>query len=320
MSVCQSTNHCRKHHGFLDGHYFYRFNNEWAVPRTPRGSIWGFRGRHAQSEDKIIEKQNSSVLGSPITAKGPGFVSPRKYKKRLVLSQTMVIDADTNKRSLYAETATLHHDIIHNPATAFHFELHWISTSARCLEDLIRHWGRSVERYGLRLVEGFVEQVTDIRDKNTFQSCFPIRFAIPPPTTKRIRENGTSTDCYFESLLLKKFGFVIDVEAESAYSDQVEVFYSYRRTSYTYTQFVHRSGAAFVQVLGGHEGFRFLTNRHLCPGRLGTRSIHDKTPAQVADGIRDVLLAFCSDPAQLLAFYKEAMTVLQEDDVEPLTL
>ncbi|KAF8504057.1 hypothetical protein BU17DRAFT_78315 [Hysterangium stoloniferum] len=306
--------HCRKHHGFLDGHYFYRFKSEWAVPRTPRGSIWGFR-----------EKQSSSISGSPIAAKGPGFAPPRRYKKRLVLSQTMVIDADTNKRSLYAETAcdeisTLHHDIIHNPATAFHFELRWISTSARCLEDLVRHWGRSIERYGLRLVEGFVEQVTDIRDKNTFQSCFPIRFAIPPPATKPTMENDTNADCYFESLLLKKFGFVIDVETQSTYSDQVEVFYSYRRTSYTFTQFVHRSGAAFVQVLSGHEGFKFLTNRLLGPGRLGTRSIHEKTPAQVADEIRDDLLAFCSDPTQLLAFYREAMTGLQEDDVEPLTL
>jgi SEA/GATOR complex protein SEA1/DEPDC5 len=177
--------HCRKHHGFLDGlvtirvismalltrlsrHYFYRFKSEFAVPRTPRGSIWSFRGRQSEA----MEKPNAAPSGSPIANKGV-TITPRKYKRRLVLSQTMVIDADLNKRSLYAETAhvtllhalrwyltllyrILHHDIIHNPATAFHFELNWISTSARCLEELIRQWSRSIEKYGLRLVEGTV--------------------------------------------------------------------------------------------------------------------------------------------------------------------
>ena len=56
--------------------------------------------------------------------------------------------------SLISFFRLLHHDIIHNPATAFHFELNWIATSARCLEELIRQWSRSIEKYGLRLVEG----------------------------------------------------------------------------------------------------------------------------------------------------------------------
>ena len=121
--------------------------------------------------------------------------------------------------------------------------------------------------------------------------------------------------------MLEKFGFVVDVEAEDWYSDQVEVFYSYRRSSYKYTQFVHRSGAAFVQVIGGQEGFRFLTNRLLAPGRLGSaRNIKGKTPSQVADDIRDALHAFCSDPAALIKFYNETTAANLEDDVEPLSL
>ncbi|KAF8582674.1 hypothetical protein K439DRAFT_1413077 [Ramaria rubella] len=309
--------HCRKHHGFLDGHYFYRFKGEFSVPRTPRGTLWGFRGRHGQPEERTL---NVAPSGSPIAGKGSNLMS-RKYKKRLVLSQTMVIDADTNKKSQYAETAILHHDVIHNPMTAFHFELNWISTSARCLEELIRQWSRTIERYGLRLVEGYVDQITDIRDKNTFQSCFPIRLAIPPPMAKRSPDNIQIFDCYFESMLLKKFGFILDVEAQSRYSDQVDVFYSYRRSSYRYTQFVHRSGAAFVQVMGGQEGFRFLTNRLLSPGRLGSaRDIKGKSPSQVADQIRDALHAFCSDPAILTIFYEESMSAMQEDDVEPLAI
>ena len=111
----------------------------------------------------------------------------------------------------------------------------------------------------------------------------------------------------------------MDVESQDSYSDQVEVFYSYRRSSYKYTQFVHRSGAAFVQVIGGQEGFRFLTNRLLAPGRLGGAR-NRTTLSQVADDIRDALHAFCSDPAALATFYNETMAADFEDDVEPLAL
>lgn len=168
-----------------------------------------------------------------------------------------------------------------------------------------------------------MDQVTDIRNKNTFQCCFPIRLAIPPPAVAKQSVDGFSTDVnyHFESALLTKFGFVVDVEAQDRYSDQVDVFYSYRRSVYNHTQFVHRSGAAFVQVIGGQEGFRFLINRLLAPGRLGSaRNIKEKTPAQLADDIRKALYDFCSNPAALTAFYAETMAAMPEDDVEPLAI
>lgn len=232
----------------------------------------------------------------------------------------------------------MHHDIIHNPATAFHFEFNWVSTSARCLEELIRNWSRSIEKYGLRLVEGkhlsllnrirrkiyfytgYVDQIIDIRAKNSFQSCFPIRLLIPPPIIKVPDNSNLPPVNYIETLILLEFDFVIDVEAQDRYSEQVDVIYTYRR-SYKYTQCVHRSGAAFVQILGGHEGYRFLTNRLLTPGRLGTaRNINGKTPSQIADNIRERLTEFCSDPIKLTTFYNKVIATIQEDDVEPLTL
>ncbi|EMD31716.1 hypothetical protein CERSUDRAFT_27175, partial [Gelatoporia subvermispora B] len=96
---------------------------------------------------------------------------------------------------------------------------------------------------------------------------------VPPPTVldldKRVSE-GTQTRHYFENALLRKFGFVLDIEASDLYSDQIEVFYSYRRSPFKYSQWVHRSGVAFVQVVGGSQGFLFLTNRLMAPGKLGT--------------------------------------------------
>ncbi|PFH48488.1 hypothetical protein AMATHDRAFT_149797 [Amanita thiersii Skay4041] len=291
--------HCRGFHSFLDGHYFYRLKGEYYIPITPKG--W-FR-RHAPNEE-------GNLRSGHYPSSTPKSKNARRNKKRLILSQTMVIDIDPNKRSDQAEAVVLHHDIIHNPATVFHFELQWIGTTARCIEDLLRQWNRAIERYGLRLVEAYVTQISDIRDRNAFQSCYPMRLAVQPPVVpdldKRLPE-GTQTVHYFEYALLRKFGFILDVEAADLYPDTIDVVYSYRRSPYRYSQFVHRSGVAFVQVLSGSQGFLFLTNRLLGPGRMGSTKTKDNRPATAAEEVRLELYKFCADPATLIAFYDEEL-------------
>ena len=63
-------------------------------------------------------------------------------KKTLLLSQTCVIDVDPNRRSDQAERVVLHHDVIHNPANGFHFELQWLGTTAKCIQDMLKAWNR----------------------------------------------------------------------------------------------------------------------------------------------------------------------------------
>ncbi|KAL4252374.1 Vacuolar membrane-associated protein IML1 [Abortiporus biennis] len=316
--------HCRGAHGFLDGHYFYALRGEYIVPMTPRGG-WFRSSRHVSGEETAL--RSSPFSGRP-------SISGRKSRKRMILSQSMVIDVDPNKRSEQAESVLLHHDIIHNPATCFHFELQWIGTTARCIDDLLRQWSRTIERYGLKLVEAYVTQISDVRERNPFQSCFPLPLSLPPPQIpnleKRIISEGTLPQNYFESALLKKFGFVLDIEAESLYPDSVDVVYSYRRSTFKYSQWVHRSGVCFVQVLGGKDGFLFLTNRLMAPGKLGSsgggggtgggsaglqynnKSAHHqhKPPAFVADQIRVELLRFCQDEKALEKFYNAEVSML----------
>ncbi|TFK36407.1 hypothetical protein BDQ12DRAFT_736999 [Crucibulum laeve] len=303
--------HVRGKHGFLDGHYFYRLKGEYSVPMTPKG--W-FR-RYGPGDD--VNHRSGYYPSSVPRTKAPA----RRNKKRLILSQTMVIDIDPNKRSDQAESVVLHHDIIHNPATVFHFELQWIGTTARCIEDQLRQWSRTIERYGLKLVEAYVTQISDIRDRNAFQSCFPLRLAVPPPIVpeleKRVPE-GTHTSKYFEYALLRKFGFILDVEAAELYPEQVDVVYSYRRSPFKYSQFVHRSGVAFVQVLGGSQGFLFLTNRLMGPGRMGTTLKNkDYKPAAAAEEIRVQMHQFCEDKKQLEEFYDEQLALLPPVPEEP---
>ena len=229
------------------------------------------------------------------------------------------IDVLVSQQSDQAEPVILHHDIIHNPATCFHFELHWIGTTARCIDDLLRQWSRIIERYGLKLVEAYLDQISDVREKNAFQSCFPVPLAVPPPQLdevgRRIPE-GTQGKHYFESAILRKSGFVLDIEGADHYTDQVDVDYSYRRAHFKYSQWVHRSGVAFVQVLGGSQGFLFLTNRLMAPGRIGT-SLKYHRPAAAAEELRRKLHQFCSDKEALRGFYDEELAQLDHALEEP---
>ncbi|KAF8205494.1 hypothetical protein K438DRAFT_1963936 [Mycena galopus ATCC 62051] len=308
--------HCRGHHTFLDGHYFYRFKGDYAVPMTPRG--W-FGSRRLMGG---IDPRNFGGMAPPAAPVAtPRNISPRQNKKRLILSQTMVIDIDPAKRSDQAESVILHSDIIHNPGTVFHFELQWIGTTARCIEDQLRQWNRTIERYGLKLVEAYVTQISDIRESNAFQSCFPLRVVLPPPIVPDLEKRvppGTHTTQYFEYALLRRFDFIVDIEAGNLYPPQFDVVYSYRRSPFTYSQFVHRSGVAFVQVLGGEKGFLFLTNRLMGPGRMGTthKTNHRPTSSE-ADKIRDQLSQFCSDEKALRKFYEEELVVLAPAPEEP---
>lgn len=196
----------------------------------------------------------------------------------------------------------------------FHFELQWIGTTARCIEDQLRHWNVTIERYGLKLVEAYVTQISDVQDRNPFHCCFPMRLALPPPIVpdleKRIPEGRQSVQ-YFEYALLQKFDFILDVEAADLYPERVDVSYSYRRSPFKYSQFVHRSGVAFIQVLGGIQGFLFLTNRLMGPGRMGS-ALRNKgyRPGMVADEIREQMTKFCLDKDMLQRFYDQRIAEL----------
>ena len=207
----------------------------------------------------------------------------------------------------------LHHDLIHNAETVFHFELQWIGTTARYIDDLIRQWGRMIERYGLKLVEAYVGEIVDISERNAFQSCLPIRLAVPPPVVpdleKRVPE-GTQITHYFEYALLRKFGWVLDVEAAALYPEQIDVVYSYRRAAFKYSQFVHRSGKVFLQVLGGAQGFVLLRNRLMGPGRTMKSKDHRSWVRE--EEPEDELARFCSDKEALCQFYEDEKELLKQ--------
>jgi hypothetical protein len=145
------------------------------------------------------------------------------------------------------------------PVCSFHFELNWIGVTAGLLDDMRQRWSVLAEKHGLRLVEAPVEQIKDIGKKCAYRPCFAIQLALAPPTISDLDERLPEqyrTANYFEyAILTKKFGFVLDVEATYRYPDDLEVEYSYRKAAvFEHSQFVHKSGLALVQCVGGIQG------------------------------------------------------------------
>jgi DEP domain-containing protein 5 len=205
----------------------------------------------------------------------------------------------------------LHHDIIHNPTIAFHFELQWIGTTAKIIEERVREWGTRLKPYGLRVAEAYVTQISDIRDHYHFRSCSHIRLCVPPPVVSDLEKKlgyYVPSKRYFESAILRKFGFILDTEASNMYPQDVELVHSYRRSHYDYAQFVHRSGVAFAQVLGGEKGFLILANSLRGLGRM-YRSLGSVLAA--ARSITLNVSAFCSDEEALSAFYREELEEIE---------
>lgn len=180
-------------------------------------------------------------------------------------------------------------------------------------------WNVVAERHGLRLVEAPVEQIKDIGKKCAYRACVPIKLAKPPPSVADLGERlpeAIRTANYFEhSILTQKFGFVLDVEATNRYPDHIEVEYSYRQAAiFDHSQFVHRSGVALVQCVGGQEGFLWSDNRLFFSASSRYRSEQyatvdgqNLTRQQQADRIRQELEAFCGDVRALEQFYESVL-------------
>jgi hypothetical protein len=71
-------------------HYFYQLSGEYATVSTPsRG--WFKAGRHTQYEDSLIGRSYYPSSGKP------SGVSPKRTRKRTILTQSMIIDVDPGK-------------------------------------------------------------------------------------------------------------------------------------------------------------------------------------------------------------------------------
>ncbi|KAH6710497.1 vacuolar membrane-associated protein iml-1 [Verticillium dahliae] len=275
--------HVEKRHPFRDGQYFYQISGDHAKPLPP--SWFNSRKRDGPvpatpmaehtpkdspragySRPTSLHEEHSPVSGATTPTMANLFNS--KKRPRVVLSKVVKYDVDHRKRSYRPERIDLHYDRLHNPDNCYHIRLDWLNVTAKLIEDAVEGWAREAANYGLRLVEVPIREACTITDTNPFRRPYTIKLAIPPPAqqpstfydpTSFTAQTSPGKHPY-HAAILKKFDFVLDVEAASNYPPNVDVSYSWGKPDFKYTQYIHRSGVLLAEVTDeGH--FIILANR-----------------------------------------------------------
>ncbi|KAJ1333238.1 SEA/GATOR complex protein SEA1/DEPDC5 [Microdochium nivale] len=274
--------HVDKRHDFRDGQYFYRIVSEFAKPGIPG---W-FNSRKKDNsvpatptaENMPNQTPRLGFADRPGSVRDPG--SPRSdattptllsfsgRKPRVILSKMIKYDVDPRRRSYRPERVNLHYDRLHNPDTCYHIRLDWMNVTAKLIEDTIKIWAGVAEKHGMRLVELPISEACKISEINPFRRAVHVRLALAPPTQRPATFYYPNTTTpqqqpgkhYYQRALLRRFDYVLDYEAASAFPSNVGVSYSWGVPDYKYAQYIHRSGMLLAQVTDNGD-FYLAANR-----------------------------------------------------------
>ncbi|KAA1118907.1 vacuolar membrane-associated protein iml1 [Puccinia graminis f. sp. tritici] len=302
----------------IDGNRYYQINSEYRPMKPPR--TWFGR----PTTDKLLtSSSNPKPTSNPVI--GPSAEESKRSSsvsgtqlERTVANMTRVgiIDLDPTGKSDRSEKAILLCDISHSPSNAWHVEIQWLGITSSLVDSMLQHWARIVERYGIKMVEQTSRRLDQVSDSNPLQRTTRIELAVKPPTLDGLEELipiSTSPNWYFEGQLMRSQGFVLDVEADRNFPSDVNVVYSYRRHSLDYSQYIHHTGAASVQVQDGclvwsdNLPARISNNRRFIGGRGEPNS-----SGIDAKQLRSSLIRLCNDTARLKQFWEDCVENLHK--------
>jgi hypothetical protein len=298
--------HCKGAHQFLDGHYFYRVSSQYTQPNPQKerkswlGSVINRTSPTVQPVvPSTLGEHNGRVRGDSSASQNLPAPIHQPARQRIVLSSCIKVDVDTRKESARPETILLHYDRIHNTAACYHIRIEWLNATTRLVHQMLRSIAHQAWRYGLRLVEAPIDEITNVTNMNPFREPLEIFLAVKPPPSPE-------PFFYHQELLFKKFDFIVDTEAGHLFpSTTVDVWQSWgAKPSYSLTQYVHRSGLAFVQITS-KGSFQWLTNR-MYLSRSQTAVI--SPPPIDADVLRGEFKEFCEDEQKLERWFREVPT------------
>lgn len=269
--------HVQRRHQFRDGNFFFQIAPEYRAPRPESRTGWFGMRRTDKSipSTPLSEAPRTSPLMPKTLRTRPGTADSSSTssdsapagektptrdgtsKRQVMLSRVMRYDVDARKRSYRPEIISLHYDRLHNPDNCYHIRIDWMNVTAKLIEDAIVTWATSVEKFGLKLVEVPIAEVSNIADHHPFRSPYAVKLALQPPPTppEAVSDPSQFSPQYlradrfaYHKALLRKLNFVLDVEAASAFPLDVKVTYSWGDPDYKYTQFIHRSGTLLAQI------------------------------------------------------------------------
>lgn len=294
--------HVEKRHNFRDGNYFYQISSEYRVARPESRGSWFSQIRPDKSVPPTPATEQAK--GSPASGHAradsieeqtiphpPNTPAKAKNKVAIMLSKTMKYDVDPRKRSNRTEVIDLHYDRLHNPDNCFHIELSWMNTTPKLIEDTVMSWASTADKFGLKLVQAPIAEAAAIQKTQPFRKPYRVHLKVPPPTAPSplgptaptasfVQQQQQSSDAadqlYFQRAILRKFDFVLDFEATSAFPPDVEVSYSWGTPDYQYPQYIHRSGSILAQITDTGD-FLVIANR-----LVSSRGVGPTNPTKTA--------------------------------------
>ncbi|KAJ3219728.1 vacuolar membrane-associated protein iml1 [Clydaea vesicula] len=275
--------HMNKRLGFLDGHYFYQLSKEYLfvkkVKYNPTGWLKSLSVGGSLGSRINMRSESNSDVDTPVSP------SLRSSSSGKVDSTNFMNGMGSFPFDLNIKPIALMKSLV---------------IDMDPLKEMIQKWSREAEKFSLRIIEAPMK----LEDENPFKATPIIKLSTLPPV-----DNDKVSNNYFLVELVKRFNFLLDMEADENFPAGA-VDFSNNRPPVQFSQYVHRSGVAFIQILKNTNEFKFFFNRLLLTSSSSIRKneIEKVNP----DSIYSDFQNFCNDKNLLDEFWLSCLKKLKD--------
>ncbi|KAK0259851.1 vacuolar membrane-associated protein iml1 [Friedmanniomyces endolithicus] len=311
--------HVRAKHEFRDGNYFYQIASTHRTTEYPDNASMFGRSSLKSVPSTPVAEPRSSPFTRPLREDGTSSGKPTpkiapSEKRKLLLSEKMLYNADPGQKSDKLEIISLHYDRIHNPENCYHILLEWVNTTVILVREAVNRWTTLAETHGLRLVQVPCVEASKLHVHHPLEVPIPVNLALRPPESipmtpvvdgrAVVTPHATARSYAYQKALLRELDFVLDFEAAASFPAKLEVVYSYGKPDYDMTQYIHKSGLLLAQICVDDK-CDFL----LVPNRLAAiRTSIAGRPLVEAEAVEHIVkrfVTFCQDEKALRTFYEQ---------------
>ncbi|CAN3373139.1 hypothetical protein DIURU_005240 [Diutina rugosa] len=301
--------HVEQRHPLLDGHYFYKFEEDYVDLTRPDKPKASWFKKQASDGDSNLSGGELRPVDSEVSSHTP-------HKRLYMLSRSVRFNVDPNHSSDRSEIVTVHYDRVHNPEHCYHIRLQWLNATAKFIDETITGWARMCTRHGLKLVETPWTELCQLPRLSPFHSFVELKLAVNPGDVVGADDPILQqTPFYYHLYFLKKMDFYLDNRSTQFFSkeENVEVVYSWGAPRFKYAQFIHGTGTYMIELRDNGEFFMAPNNTHMIrvnsaiiSSQIENDGFH-RAPASIDP--QKVMLKFrsaCQDEAYLRRLFHEA--------------
>eukprot|EP01134_Creolimax_fragrantissima_P002687 CFRG2687T1 len=299
----------------------------------------------------------SGGVGGPSEGRSAGVVTVSGRSSGASTGNTLITETKPNPDRLQAGWVVIHFDKTYNPLRPYHVEFHWLVSSAVMMDELMQLLHRKARGCKFRFVPVPVAPTLYRRaNVNPLQAPIFVPLAVPDSllvdkdregegedesggmaeaedlkTTQtqlhqdkdrdveQLEEVGGGSNLYdFMAIILSKFNFVVDVEADSRNKDALLGVIPKRTYSppvYSCSQWVHNTGISLVQVRDEEHppGFLWMAN-HLLTSKWRRAGAMGGEQFSQYEILQEFEL-FCRSKERVQALFMEVNEVNVDDSV-----